>query len=215
MSHYSKNNPGLPVPVQRAGFTLVEFLVSIGIVFVILTLVISKQSIYTEKAALTNLADDISLSIFQSQAYGVGVREFSQGTSIFNVGYGLTFSLLASGSNIAFLYFADRNGNYIYDGDWTCSIGGASECLNKTAITRGNYIDSLCVVRTSGADLCNVGRVDISFVRPNTEAQLRFFSNGGNPYSPANIAGAKIGLKSSSGATVSVVVYTSGQISVQ
>lgn len=208
MLHHSKNNYG-------QGFTLIEMIISLTIATVILTVVILNQSTYTDGAALSNLADEISLTISQAQAYGIGVREFSPGTSEFTASYGLTFSLLGSGSNQAYLYFADRNGNSLYDGNWSCVVGGASECLQKVSITRGNYIESLCVVRSSGNDMCNLGRVDISFARPKTEAQLLFFNNGGQAFNPSNSIGTRIILKSPGGANRSIVVYNTGQISVQ
>ena len=192
-----------------------ELLVSIAIVSVILTVVVSNQSTYTDGAALTNLADEISSTISQAQAYGIGVREFSPGSSEFSASFGLTFSLLGSGSNTAYLSFADRNGNKIYDEDWSCPVGGTSECREKVSIARGNYIESLCVVFIPGPDICNVGRVDISFARPSTEAQILFFNTGGESFSPAGRKGAKVVLKSPSGLTRSVVVYTTGQVSVQ
>lgn len=207
MLHYPKDN---------RGFTLIELIVSIGIISAILAMVISNQSTYTDLVALTNLADEISLTIFQAQAYGIGVKEFSPASGDFTISYGLTFSLLGSGSASAYLLFADRNDNKIYDGDWSCLTGGASECVGKVNISRGNIIDSLCVVRISGLDQCNVAsRIDISFARPRTEAQLVFFNNGGQVFSPSNVKGVRIVLKSPGGSTRSVVVYETGQISVQ
>ena len=197
------------------GFTLIEFLISIAIVSVILTVIVSNQSTYTDGAALTNLADEISSTISQAQAYGIGVKEFSPGSSEFSASFGLTFSLLGSGSNIAYLSFADRNGNKVYDGDWSCPVGGTSECREKVPIVHGNYIDSLCVVFIPGPDICNVGRVDISFARPSTEAQLLFFNNGGQSFNPADMKGAKIVLRSPGGLARSITVFTTGQVSVQ
>lgn len=200
-------------PVKR-GFTLVELLVSIGIVFVILTVIVSNQSTYTDGAALANLADEISLTISQAQAYGVGVKEFSTGTSEFNASYGLAFSLLGSGSNSAYISFADRNSSKSYDGTWSCPIGGTSECLGKINISRGNYIESLCSV--SATDDCSIGRVDVSFTRPNTEAQISFFNTSGASIPPSSsVTGAKIKLKSPKGTGRTVTVYKTGQISVQ
>ena len=206
MSLYSKGDRGL---------TLIELLVSISIISVILTVIILNQSTYVDSIALSNLADEISSTISQAQAYGVGVKEFSPGLSEFSASYGLTFSLLGSGSASDYLSFTDRNSNKIYDGDWSCPVGGTSECREKVPITRGNYIESLCVVRTSGADICEVGRVDISFARPSTEAQMLFFNLGGESFNPANIKGAKIVLRSPGGLARSVVVYSTGQVSVQ
>ena len=132
MSLYSKDN---------CGFTLIELLVSISIVSVILTVIVLNQSTYTDSIALFNLADEISSTVSQAQAYGIGVREFSPGSSEFSISYGLTFNILASGSNKAYLSFADRNNNKIYDGNWSCPTGGASECLGKVDITRNSFIE--------------------------------------------------------------------------
>lgn len=206
MSHHSRN---------QTGFTLVELLVSVAIVTAILLVVVLNQSTYTDRAALSNLADEIGLTISQAQTYGIGVREFSPGTSEFNSSYGLALSLLSTGANNAYIYFADRNANMIYDGTWACTLGGASECLGKTNISRGNIIESLCVVRTSGADICNVGRIDVSFARPSTEGQIMFFNSGGQSFVPAGMMGARVRLRSPRGSIKSVVIYRTGQISVQ
>ena len=218
MSHYSK---------KILGFSLIELLVSIGVMSVIFTVVILNQSKYTDGIALTNLADEISSMISQAQVYGTGVKELSTGSGEFNASYGLTFSLLGttppldpnSGSASAYLYFADRNGNNRYDGDWSCPTGDASECLSRIDITRGNVIEDLCEVRTSGLDdQCgnSVRRVDIIFVRPSTEARLTFFNNGGQSSSQQPTTKvARVKLRSPSGSTRSVVVYNTGQISVE
>ncbi|PIP56023.1 MAG: hypothetical protein CO183_01600 [Candidatus Zambryskibacteria bacterium CG_4_9_14_3_um_filter_42_9] len=197
------------------GFTLMELLVSISIVTVILTTVVMNQSTYNDTNALSNLAYQISSDIAQARAYGIGVRELTPGSSEFTASYGLTFSLLGSGSDKAYIFFADRNDNSIYDGNWSCPTGGTSECLGKTDITRNNYMDSLCVVRSSGSDLCNVGRIDIIFVRPSTEAQIEFFNTGGESFNPSGMIGARIVLNGPGSLTRSVVVYSTGQISVQ
>ncbi len=213
MSYHSRNNHSLSAgPV--AGFTLIELLVSIAIVSVILTIIVSNQSTYTDNAALSNLSDQIGLTLSQAQAYGIGVRELFPGSSDFSASYGLVFSLLDSGSDSVYLSFADRNGNKLYDGDWSCPTGGISECIEKTDISRGNRIDSLCVVRAADTDICGIGRVDISFIRPNTEAQIIFFDAGGGTLNPPGSIGARVILRSPGALTKSVVIYKTGQISV-
>ena len=115
--HFNKKN---------SGFTLIELLISIAIISVILATVILRQSAYTDVITLSNLADEIGSTISQTQAYGIGVKEFTPGSSEFSASYGLTVSILSSGSNTAFLTFADRNGNNYYDGNWSCPVGGVS-----------------------------------------------------------------------------------------
>lgn len=200
MSHYFKNS---------YGFTLVELLVSISIISIILTVVVLNQSTYTDGAALTNLADEISSTVSQAQAYGIGVKGLS---GEFNASYGIVLNL-SSGSNTSYLNFADLNGDKVYNGDWSCNI---SECLSKVDITRGNFIKEICIVRSNDTEQCNVAeRVDISFARPSTEAQIKFFNSGGNPIGASNDKGARIRIQSPRGSTRSVTIYTTGQISVQ
>ena len=212
MSPYSRKSLGLPAgPV--AGFTLIELLVSISIVSVILTVVVLNQSTYTDGAALTNLADEISSTISQAQAYGIGVREVSTGSSEFNASYGVTMSLLDSGSNTAYIYFADLNGDKIYTGNWSCDT---AECLSRVNITRGNVIDKICAVKISGTDNCNISRADVSFARPSTEAQIVLFNSGGAPsFLNNNEKGVRFELRSPRGSMRSVTIYTTGQISTQ
>lgn len=213
MSFYSRH---------KKGFTLIELLVTITIVTVILGVVLSNQSTYTDSAALSNLADQIGLTVSQAQAYGIGVKGFTPGANEFNASYGLTVSLLGSGSPTTYIFFADRgtpSGNQIYDGTWACPKGGASdECVEETNISRGNYIYELCRVRNdiNNPYQCDLGRVDISFTRPSPEANITFIDNGGSVMgSDPEFIGARIGLRSPKGATRSVIVYYTGQISVQ
>lgn len=214
MLRSSKRNY-LPRNSFSQGFSIVELMVTITIVTVIITTVVRSQSSFVDGAALANLADEIGLTLSQAQAYGIAVRQLSPGSSDFSAAYGLTVSTLNAGDSLAYLFFADRNANRSYDGTWACVLGGSSECLEKKTISRGNYVDSVCSIRTSGTDQCsNIARVDISFKRPNLEAQLTFYNSAGNLYVPPNLTGAKIVLKSQSGLTRYIRVYQSGQISV-
>ena len=201
---------------RSRGFTLIELLVSLGIMGVILSVIALNQRTYTEAALLTNTADELGLSMSEAQAYGVAVKERAAGSADFNAAFGVSLSILESGSTGAYLLFTDRNGNQYYDGSWECTTGGASECIERVNLRGGNYIDSFCILRTAGGDICNnVSRVDVSFRRPEPEAELKFFNSGGSDYAPANIKGASITIKSPSGLVKTVIVYNSGQISVQ
>ncbi|MGB3922155.1 MAG: prepilin-type N-terminal cleavage/methylation domain-containing protein [Minisyncoccia bacterium] len=206
---------------KNKGFTFTELMVTITITTVILTVLLLNQSKYNDRLVLNNLAEDTSLRIAQAQAYGSGVREFSTGSGEFSASYGLTFSLINDdddGSPTAYLYFADRNNNDFYNGDWTCVIGGANECLERINILRGVYIEAVCMIIAPATSECgppnSPRRVDITFNRPNTEAQLIFFNSSGGQVTNPNMVGARIIFRSpNTTATSGVTVYTTGQIS--
>lgn len=201
---------------NQKGFTLVELLVSLGIMVAILTLVLSNQSQYTEGTALTGLADDIGLDLSQAQTYGVSVREFSPGTNEFDAAYGVSFDLLTQGGDSVYIYFADRGAkNGVYDSGLNCPTDANSECIERTDISRRNVINDLCYLQKSGPEQCNLGRIDVTYARPQTEANIVFFNQNGTVLNLPNAIAARINISSSSGATRSVYVYKTGQISVQ
>ena len=202
---------------RKLGFTIVEMLVSISILFIIASTVVLNQSRYTDGAALSNLAEELSLNISRAQSYGIGVREVVPGSSDFSASYGLVFSTSFPSANLAYVFFADRNDNQGYDGGWGCQVGIAEECVERVEMTGGNYVDSLCLVFTNGApeDCSSVGRVDFIFTRPNVGVQFTFHDVNGSAFTPAALKGSKITLKSPKDEVRSVTLYTNGQIAVQ
>jgi prepilin-type N-terminal cleavage/methylation domain-containing protein len=207
MLHFSKH---------KKGFTLIELLVTISIMLIILGVLVSNEGQYSDAAALKNLGDTIGLTLRQAQIYGISVKELSTGSNNFTSAYGVDFNITGSGSNSAYISFADlAPQNSIYDGSWSCPIGGGSECLSKTIITGGDTIKSLCEIPLSGSANCSMGRVDVTFLRPEINAQMKFFDLSGNPLALSGIKGAQINLLSPAGSTRSVTIYTTGQISVE
>ena len=201
---------------KKRGFTLVELVVSIGIMVVILTIVLSGQSTYTSGSSLRQAADDISLSLRQAQVYGISVNQLTPGK--FDVGYGVEFlNASIGGSNDAYVLFGDKGPsyNYIYDSSWACSSNDKTngECLTKTTLAKGNTIEELCYIPLSGAESCGVvARADITFLRPATEAHISLYDASASAFS--NVKGVRIKLVSIDQRRISVVVYTTGQISV-
>ena len=208
---------------NKKGFTLIELLVSIGIMLVITSTVLFNQGSYTSAISLTNLANDISLTIRQAQIYGVSVKELQTGSNNFSSAYGVEFNISNLGSNDAYIFFADsatpKNG--YYEGSWSCPVGGSSECLQKMNITSGNTISQLCMLRNNDNGVCSgnpaqlVDRADITFLRPNNTANILFFNNGGQIPGNSNIQGIQITVSSPTLATHTIIVYTTGQISVK
>ena len=173
--------------LNKKGFTLIELLVSIGIMVLITSTVLISQNKYSSNISLSNLANDISLTIRQAQIYGVSVKELSAGSGDFSSAYGVDFNTTASGSNNAYIFFADRGSSKdgYYNDAWSCPIGGSSECLQKINLTSGNTISRLCIIRKNDNGVCVgnpsvlVDHVDVTFIRPSNAANILYFNNGG------------------------------------
>jgi Tfp pilus assembly protein FimT len=203
------------------GFSIVELLVSLSIVFIIASAILINQNSYAESSALTNLADNLASSITQAQVYGNAVRQ-APGTDSFTASYGVSMNLLAGGSDRLFVSFIDRDSNQRYSGSWSCTANNpsdnASGCLEfveRVDMQRGNYIKEMCLIDSTEALHCGLPkRADISFLRPKLEAQLELFDSQGQSLSWAVARGLRIELKSPNGLSRYVTIYKNGQVSV-
>lgn len=209
-----------PLSNRTRGFTLAELAVSIAIMVGIIAMVLSNQNTYTEGASLKNLANDIGLSLRQAQIYGISVKALPN-TEDFTSAFGIDFNLTDGvGSNTMYLFFADRgvqDGYYNYTGSWTdCPTGGTSECLQRMVTSTGNIISSLCPINSSDLSVCSAGvtRANITFLRPETAANIVLFNSSGAQIPISGYRGVEINLASVSGGNRSVRVYNTGQISV-
>lgn len=200
------------------GFTLTELVVTVSITMVILTVILVNQSTYTDQASVANMTDEISITLSEAQAYGIGVRELTPGSDDFSASFGLAFSNLDEEASQGYIFYADRNGNDTYDNSWSCpDTGECGEYVSKRTMNNGVSIGSICIVRNNDTEMCNTTRVDVTFVRPSTGARIIFYNTGGNLFSPQpdNVKGVRITLVSPRGAERNVWVYNTGQISVQ
>jgi len=203
------------------GFTLIELLISISIIALLTGVVVFNQSDFADKLALTNLTSEISLQIREAQTYGISVREFAPGTNNFNVAYGVSFNLGNAGSsNTSFYSFADllpQNG--YFDTPTLCQPGPSSECLSRYNLVRGNTLTDTCVIQVSGDTTCRagIGRIDIVFVRPNPTAKITLFNNAGSVVNSSypGFRGVKLEFTSPQGKKQDIIVYGTGQISIQ
>ncbi|MFZ2770161.1 MAG: hypothetical protein WAZ50_03500, partial [Minisyncoccia bacterium] len=118
------------------------------------------------------------------------------------------------GDDKSYILFADGKSpgiqNWVNDSSWAVCDG---ECLQKTTLSRGNYIKELCYIPLVGTETCNVGHAYITFLRPATDAHISLYDSGNNLIS--GVKGVRIHLMSPSLESKSVVVYTTGQISVK
>ena len=195
------------------GFTLVELVVVMSIGVLIMTTIVGGQSRYTDAATLKGLANDVSLDLRQAQVYGISVKVSPTDNTDFNGVYGLSFNKSYVSDYVA---FKEGSGTFgVYDSNNHTSCSG--ECLIINPINRGNKINQICRIPIANPQTldCNLGRADITFVRPSTEAKIVYFNTSGGIISSTGYQGLRIEFISPGGVKRSVVIYTSGQISVQ
>jgi prepilin-type N-terminal cleavage/methylation domain-containing protein len=164
----------------NTGFTLVELLVTISI-FVLLTgIVLFNQTKFNSTILLTNLAYDTGLTIRQAQNYGINIKEFNS-TGALDGGKFLPYGVHFEKGAKSFILFTDIDSvpNGIFDGA-TTTCHKSEGCVTRYNIKRGNYIKEICSKALGVADVTCSGtadskdKLDIVFVRPNPDAEIRF-----------------------------------------
>ena len=170
------------------------------IIFVLLsTIVLTSHTRFGGVVTLQNLAHNVALAIREAQVFGLATLQHD--SNQFDTGYGIH---IAQGNN--YELFADVNGNGIWD-------SGGTETVKTTTITGGYSISNIC----APAATCDVSRIDILFKRPEPDACI---SAGGvvtftDGVCGSTISRATITLSSARGDTATIVVESTGQISVQ
>jgi prepilin-type N-terminal cleavage/methylation domain-containing protein len=198
MNFLSEQHIGLPR--TKSGFTLIELLVVVGILVVISSIMLVSYSKFGGQVLLRNLAYDVALSIRQAQVYGISARSFLGAE--FAAGHGAYISF-SEGDALFYLYTdVDNNGFF---------TSAATEWVETYTIGRGYTIDRLCVPSGPTSETCGITSLDILFRRPEPDAIIRASSGSGF----ATYDRARIVLKSPQERKLSVLVETTGQISVQ
>ncbi len=230
-------NTSYLIPRTNAGFSMVELLVAVSIFMVVTSVLLVNYPKFSSKILLENVAYEVALSARQAQSYGLNVRVASLGggNTSFPT-YGVHFSLNGINSNDpsdskTFVLFADllpdtltpTANNKKYDAVSGCDVIGG-ECVEKFSIQNTNQIYMLCGnLKSTGANIdnwgsisgadCSLTSLDISFTRPDPDAYIIGYSTlTGND---VVFSDAEIVLRSPRGSTKNVVVWQTGQISVE
>jgi len=186
----------------RRGFSLIELLVSVGILAFISSVILANHSRFNSQLLLGNLAYDVALSVRQAQVFGLSVREFKSSTT-FDTGYGVH---ITSSDPNTYIIFADTNKNGVYD-------SGSDGIADTFSVRRGFAISDICATLTGVSEICNstggVDSIDIVFLRPEPDANIYINGTNATRYSQGRIE-----VSSPSGTTRSVDVESTGQISI-
>jgi len=191
------------------GFTMVELIVSVAIIAIITTITLTNHARFSGTIFLTNQAYDVALSIRQAQVLGLSVQEFAGVSDPFEIGYGVHFD---SADNDSFFLYADLD----KDGQYTSPLESATpdQVSEQLTLTRGNVISNFCAtpMGVGATEECADGglltELDVSFVRPDPDAVISI------PISPDTQARARVVLQSRDGDERTVLIESTGQISV-
>lgn len=189
---------------------MIELLVVTGILVLISGLILFNNRQFKGRILLENLAYDIALSVRQAQVYGISVRQFGD---TFDISYGMHFNVQSSSHT--YNLFGDTGG-VSANGLWD---PGEDVSPSPYNIESGYFIARLCVPAGVDPGTCSpVTQIDIVFRRPEPDACISKDGVSGITGEYKCTEGqesARIILQSPQGEETSVVVESTGQISVQ
>ena len=195
--------------ISTRGFTLAELLVTMSVFTLLSVVVLVNFRKVDNSLVLQNVAHQVALVIRKAQISGISVAGFGSGASEIFPSYGVNFN---TASPTTFTLFADRNGNNVFDG--TCP-GVTCERVQGYTLLKGYTIKSLLGNLKTSSPGVAVNPLNITFTRPNPDACFKRTAVGllcpsGSLYSDADII-----IQSISGATKTITIWRTGQISIQ
>ncbi len=140
--------------MKKSGFTLIELIVSVGIISMVTGIFLANYSSANRRTDLTMTAQKLVSDIRMAQNYALGLARYgnSGSTNVPPGGWGIHFDLQNYGNN-QYVIFADDDGNTIY---------GSGEA----DITHGAQVSSL-PANISIYSLSTGNSADITFLPPD------------------------------------------------
>ena len=191
--------------IFRAGFTLIELIVTVGIFALVSTVVLVRNSQFDNEVLLSGVAYDVALSIRQAQNYGINV--LGQGNN-FDHPYGVYFASNTGEDVTTYVLFRDLNGNYAYDPNMGEFEPG--EVLETFTLGRGFTVGRICnLAKDPPCESPLVDGATILFLRPNPDAIINAGADG-----VPTITSVGIELITPRGGSRLIIVESTGQISI-
>ena len=208
---------------SQRGFTLVEMLVSTGIMVLIMTIVFAGYPRFKARSTLSAAAREIGLLVRETQVFGLAVKSFSDtDTAPIYPPYGIHLAE-GTGSKREIIMFADLpSGSQlgVYESGDGCG-SETTECIRRLTLGGAIAISKFCVMSGGGdgveaTEYCSdsemgINQMNVTFRRPDPEAVI-VVDDLSERYN-----GAKIYLHSSREPSEERVVriWITGQISIQ
>jgi len=191
------------------GFTLVEIMITTIILVVVTSMLLPNFRAFSADINLRRSAQEMALVIREAQASAFAVRGFDHdnnpGTPLLFTSWGVYFDIANPNS---FIIFVDADGDDTYDQD---------ESVRTITVPSPIKIDRLCKgLETSEPDLCtgdapSITRLDVTYQRPNPDTTLR----ANLLPDPGTYTDLQIVLRNPEGQERTVVVWSTGQISIK
>jgi type II secretory pathway pseudopilin PulG len=204
------------------GYTVIELLITIAVLSMLTGLVSIGRQSYRDTILFTNLAYDVAQTIREMQVLAASGRETPGASLTYSAGYGLYFDAPSYEGNTTFKIFSDYEPTEGAQRDWRfLDSSDHDDLVGVYTLGGGAVIESVCRLETSGN--CNpYGATNIIYLGPDlgacvTGADGLVGLNAGSVSqctSLSGFTGAQIVLRSPGGRTMTIEVYSSGQISV-
>ena len=120
------------------GFSLIELMVSVGILTLISTMIFASYPEFSQKMALKRTSEEIALIVRQAQVYALGIKKSVSGDDYYSDS-GVHFDKNDSKSLIL---FTDSDSDKTYDKGDGCGVSD-TECFQEFKIDTGDYISNL------------------------------------------------------------------------
>lgn len=195
--------------LPKKGFTLIEIMVVVSISSLISLVVLWSYGKFNDNIALTAAGQELLIAFREAQVYSLTVREADMESGNFNYAYGV---YVEPDDPTHYYLFVDRDASKTYDVGNGCGTAN-TECLEQGTFRNRIVVSSICN-QSSCPPHPSVNKLDVTFLRPNPDANINFTNNGGIIWSTSQSVG-KIVLQSPMGKNLTVVVSSSGQISTE
>lgn len=181
-------------PRTVGGFGLIELLVTISIMLLVTSVILARHSSFNSAILLRNQAYSVAFSVREAQQQAVSVVGSEAN---FRVAYGVHFAQ----AQREYPTFRDANANDFYDsvGDPVMMPGRLDQRFEIRRILVGN--------------VATTNPLSVTFVRPNFDA--RFKESASGALSNVDEVEIVIGLVGSATAERSVIITSTGQITVK
>lgn len=206
-----KLSPQSKYPIlNNRGFSILEVLITAAIVSVITAMVVFKYGSFNNSVLLKDQAYEMALNIREAQVFAVSVRGES---GQFREDYGLYFTLAAPQQYVLF----QDNGDVVENGKHRAYYDIGEGIGKPYAVDSRFQIKKICVNIVSSTNLCpaTVDDISVTFKRPDFDAHFASVSGKNAGLSVNNARILLSGANSGTTDTRTIVISTTGQISIE